>query len=504
MKRFVGVALALVLAGMVMAQQNFTIRRPAEGSTVREVVKVRFPKDSVPEGWYVGIRVNGKFLEAVLPEVEGNDYVYNLDTKARNLQDGPLSIEAILYADPGDRRPQVANRSQVNVTLDNRTSIRVPEDGFRLRYSFPVGREFIYNTEVSSSVSILSQAQAQLGSRAAEIPTAMERLRLLFAVDNAYSGASGREGLVRLQAVPPVGTDHAWLTTSGSSGPQKYYDYQMHPIFMRLSNTGREIWTAFPTYFPLEGTSGDSARTDLYAFFPLPILPERGIRPGEAFAAVFSQGVINLDEKDTKEKSTLSVDGRGVFESVEWEKGRPTAKLSVTVAQGANDLRGMDPTALGGIPQRIESKGTIWFDLSLGMVVRYDQVTTTEVLIEGGAAQGGGMGPGAGGGRGGRGGGPAPGQMGPSQPGSAQFMLPGQFDLNPSSADNSRQAGRGAPGGQPGGERAGRGRQGGGPPMGTMGGPNGGFGAGNRGAGGGAGNTRQILRQQSRISMTLE
>ena len=96
MKKFVAVAFALLAAGAALAQGTFTIRRPVEGSTVREIVTLRIPKNSIPEGGYLGILVNGKFLEAVAPSVDGNDYIYKLDTKRRGIADGTVNIEAVL------------------------------------------------------------------------------------------------------------------------------------------------------------------------------------------------------------------------------------------------------------------------------------------------------------------------------------------------------------------------------------------------------------------------
>ena len=44
------------------AQGSFTIVRPFDGSKVREMVKVLFPKNSVPDNsGYVGIFIDGKF-----------------------------------------------------------------------------------------------------------------------------------------------------------------------------------------------------------------------------------------------------------------------------------------------------------------------------------------------------------------------------------------------------------------------------------------------------------
>ncbi len=64
-----GVAIALVaLAGSRTNAQNtspFTIRRPPDGATVREKVKVQIPLTSIPNGGYVAIYIDGQFRGAI-------------------------------------------------------------------------------------------------------------------------------------------------------------------------------------------------------------------------------------------------------------------------------------------------------------------------------------------------------------------------------------------------------------------------------------------------------
>ena len=90
-------AFSVVCAGM--AQSSFTIVRPANNAKVRENIRLLFPMNSVGDTGYVGIFIGGKFLEAVKPG-QGAEYLYyDLNTKARGIPDGPLTIEAVLYQD---------------------------------------------------------------------------------------------------------------------------------------------------------------------------------------------------------------------------------------------------------------------------------------------------------------------------------------------------------------------------------------------------------------------
>lgn len=523
MKKFLIAAAFFALAGMTVAQGTFTIRRPVDGSTVRETVKVRIPKNSIPEGGYIGVYVNGKFLEATLPDVEGNDYVYNLDTKKRNLPDGEHTVEVVLFVDFSEK-PRIVNRSSVRIKVDNSTSIKVPANGLALRYRFNPGKEWTYSLTRKTSVSLLSQALAQVGGRAPSRDLEAEKTRIMYAIDNAYGSNASREGLVRIQGLPDKGRDYTVVSVSGASEPTPRFSYEMHPIYMRVTATGREVFSAAPPYFPLEGTSGDGARTDLYYIFPLPVLPSRTVKPGDVWDAPFLLPTFEFDSKDEKDTFTRGISSRGVFEGVEWYRNMPCAKIRMTLSAGPRELAGMsNVNQVEGEASKIEIEQVLWFAIDRGMVVRVDRNQTQESIIESQAAGAPAGGGGAAGGAAGPGGpgGPSVGGMGSGGGGGAggarvqnfdpnEFLASIRVDYKPSFDTKggltlfqaSRGGGRGGapqgPGGRGGplGDDDGRG----GP-----GGPPGGFGGFQGGGGAGGGLTvRQVLRIQSSISMELE
>jgi hypothetical protein len=522
MKRFVFAGALMALAGLTLAQGTFTIRRPADGSTVRETVSIRLPKNSIPDGGYIGVYVNGKFLEAALPAVDASgEFIYKLDTKARKLPDGEHTIKVVLFVDYEDK-PRIVNQSEVKVTIDNSTSIPVPQGGRLLRYSFPVGREWIYNLNINAKISMVSQALAQVGGRAAERQLEMESTRIMYAVDNSYGG----EGLIRMQGLPDKGKDYTVVTVSGGGEATPRFSYEMKPIFMRITNTGREVFSASPDYFPLEGTSGDSARTDLVYIFPLPVLPSRAVKPGDVWNAPFLLGTFDFDQKDEKDKFTTALDSRGSFEGVEWYRGRRTAKLRMMVAAGPEQLGNVrNLNSVEGQAAKVEIEQVLWFDLDRGMVVRLDRNISQESIIETAL-------PSAGGGAGGFGdsgagapgtGGPRAGGMGAAGGGGASagagWISPADWlqrlrvQFRPTlGADGGLTLFQvGADDGD-GDSRGGGGRRGGGPPGGfgpggpSFGPPRGGPGGGFRqpGAGAGAGTSKQVLRITSSFSIELE
>ncbi len=498
MKRLLTTALAAVMVVGAFAQGTFTIRRPADGSKVREVVKVRIPKNSIPEGGYIGVLVNGKFLEAVVPDVEGNDYVYSLDTKERKIADGPMTIETVLYFYT-QGAPQVLNRSSVNVTLDNSTSIvNSRPNGFDLRYKFYPGREYVYNRTQQSTVAFVTQAQAQLGSRAAEIVLNTQKVRYLVAHANNY----GNQGLIRMQALPDKGKDHAYLVTAQNPEPTKFMDYEMHPIFMRITDRGREVFTSLPVYFPWEGTSTD-ARTDLFALFPPAVLPGSAKSVGDRWQAAIPQGSLDLDKKDEIEHMVENLPGSATLEAVEWEQGFPCAKIRSELSLGASDLKNMKSLeGVVGQAQSLKIESVQWFAIDRGIMIREDLRFTSEVLVELGGAQGGGGG--------GNGGGPARptgtagagGGGGGQTAGSNSLRLRSSTFLNGNffeQYDPMSLMGQQRGGGEGDGDRENSGR--------PQGPPGQGFSTGGDTRGGGAGGsaaTKVILRQTSRVSTILE
>jgi hypothetical protein len=505
MKRLIAAAIALTIASSVLAQSGtFTIRRPVDGSSVREVVKVRIPEGSIPDTGYIGIFVNGKFLEAIRPTEVEDDYVYELDTKAKGIADGEATIEAVLFIQT-DTGPVAMDRSSVMVTVDNHTSIPVPEEGIELRYTFYPGEVLNYLSTERVSISTVSQALAQIGGRGSQQSLDIQSNRLMYAHDNAYETETGPEGLIRIQALPDKGKDYAIVNVLGETEPRKFMDYEMHPWYMRITDVGREVFSAAPSYHPsLDTAAGDSFRTDLFVMSPLPVLPTRAVRPGDAWEGSFLASVIGLDEKDEKEKHTKAIPARGSFEGVEWQDGIPCAKIRTLVRVGEESLD--DVSTLGtleGSPTKLEMEELTWFSLDSGVLVKKQTNLLIEILIESGATvttgaagggPAGGRGDNSGAGNLGLGAG-APGGAagGAGAPGRRRTGFVNQINsaIQKGTALHFRQGGRA--GGPPGL---------GGPPSG-LGGGGAGFQGGRTGSIGGSG-PKQVLRISVQSTLELE
>ncbi len=405
MKRVFLGALLVALAAAGWAQGTFTIRRPVDGATVREVVRLRIPKNSVPEGGYVGVYVNGRFVEAAQLTPDGQDLVYGLDTQARGIPDGPTKIELVLFVDNGTRS-QIVNRSSIDVKVDNQTSIAVPASGVALRYRFVPGSERTYQLTIKSEQALVSQAQARLGSRAANFAEQSQTVRVLYAVDNVFRTASGIEGLLRIQGLPDRGKDYTRFTFPGDAEPTVIRGDQFVSTYMRVTDVGREVNSTAPVYWGIDGVNGRSADTSFWAILPWPVLPTKKVKPGDVWQGAYSFSDVDIPAGEIfeKDKFTRTFPARGTFEGVQWYKGIPCARIKMTVALGEQDLRGAtNIRMLEGQAVKIELTETTLIALDRGIIVRQELQLNQEALVD---APGGGGGLGGDGGAMGAGGGP--------------------------------------------------------------------------------------------------
>ena len=397
------------VAAAVMAQAPFTIVRPADGSKVREKVRILIPKNSIPAGGYIGVFLDGKLVEATRPPVEGKYHVYTLDTKGRGIKDTepgkPVKLELVLYTDTNDQA-RIVDRSSVDLNISNKGNIPVPNKGLALRYRFVPGTEMVYTLDQKVILSSIAEAQQKLGGKAAQQDVDSERIRLLYAVDNAYTDG---DGLLRIQALPEKGKDYADLTTQGDLQQKRFYPQQMASIYMRVTNTGREEFAALPPYVPLNGAASGIDPLSLFAIYPLPTLPTKTVRPGDSWESGFQEGDLDLAKYPNIDKVTTALRARGEFVETEWERGHPCAKIRNTIevadmAKAKRKALSSAGQAGGGqiADDKVSITETIWFSLDTRKVIK----VVRDITIDRKSESMGGMG-GSGGGPGGPGGGPS-------------------------------------------------------------------------------------------------
>jgi hypothetical protein len=457
MKRMLVSVLAMACVGLALAQAPFTIVRPSDGSKVREAVHILFPKNSIPDGGYVGIFVNGKFIEATLP-AQGSKYMdYTLDTKGLHLADGPLNVEAVLYVD-FQEKPRIIDKSSIQVTLANSANITVPEGGISMRYHWAQGREWNYHYQITEQLDTINEAQARMGGHASQTPVSTYGSDVVYAMDTVYPDG---DALLRMFHAIPKGKTSVVLATEGG-GPRRYFENQMWPLYMRVHSTGMEVYGVVPQFFPTFGIgSGNVTPGDLVADNPLPTLPTGKVKPGDIWQTRFQ---LKSDEQLTSGRGdslTMKIPARAEFVDVEWEMGYPCAKIhhSFSVNGGGSPEAAIGATPIRSNAQSIDE--TYWYALDRGVIVKMVRNITRDRRVDNApAAPAAGGAAGTGGGRPG-GGAPGPHLGRPPTAGGGGWQTP----INV-------QRARGAPGmggyGGMGGPSGGgsNGPMGGGPPLG--------------------------------------
>jgi len=495
MKRWIGSLVLSGVAAVAMAQAPFTIVRPVDGARVREKVHILIPKGSIPPGGYVGVFLDDKLVEAVVPPLKGKFYEYILDTKGRQLPDTPegqtQKLELVLYTDYNEVA-RIVDRSSVNVKIGNKANIPIPNEGIKLRYKFTPGQEMIYDMTQNISVSPMSEEQNEMGGKAATFDTEGEKIRLSYTVMNTYGNG---DGLLRLQAIPTKGKDYADLTPAGATEQQRFYDTDMAPLYMRVNSTGREIFGALPAYVGFEGTVGTFETGGLFAAFPLPTLPEKAVHLGDSWQSGFQRGKLNLDNWVGASSVVKRSPARGEFVGVEWESGHPCARIRnvIEAVEKNSETAKLQEQGAQFSGDKVKIEENIWFALDTHQILKIKRDETIDQKIENSSSAFGGP----------AGGGP-PSGMPPGMPGKGGGKgAPMGGDLNTPAIPKMQFGGPPGGGGPPQGFRPpmGPGGQRGGPGMGMP--P--GFGGGQNGGRGG--NTQMqatYVRIHRVMTFTLE
>lgn len=431
MKR-AAIGLLMLWGAAAIAQAPFTIVRPQDGARVREVVQIRFPMRSIPQGGFIGVSIDGKFVEAVAPAALDTDrerghYIYRWDTKRLNVPDGEHTIELTLYTNPeGGSGARVLGRSAVRLQVEN--EIKVPAEGIFLRYRWTPGKTYRYDLKATIKeineiqYSGLTPEETILGD-------------FSFKGDLQVLDFRSNLGLISWTPVPPA------IEIMGGQVNAITSD-RMAPVYQEVETTGRVRYQV--------SRVADSAQAEVYYYWveDLPLLPPRRYKPGDRWSATIALNNPLRSGQASELGDQIPVAAR--LERFEWEQGYKCAKIIY-------EFTGNLPTTLdlGGL-QLEKPKSTIrrevYFAYDLGQVIRVKTTTQLEGRVRqeqfgGGFGGPGGLGapPGFGRGQGGFGADDEGGMMG-SRGGARGAPRGGPGALGAPGA-----GGLGAPGGQPGG-----------------------------------------------------
>jgi hypothetical protein len=375
-------AFSLVLTGagaLVLAQAPFTIVRPADGAKVRETVHVLIPKNSVPKTGYVGFFLDGKFMEAVVPNLSGRYYEYVVNTKKEDIEDGKHSLEAVLYVDYSDE-PRIVDRSSVTLSVQNHANIPIPKNGFQLAYHFNEGSSLRYLVLQRVAKNQVSVNAAALGLGGGDMPLDYEKIRMNYAFENSFDNG---DGLIRMQAEPPKNKKTFMFTPDGETDPKLISAETMAPIYMKVTNRGFEVFGSVPQFIPFE-TIKNTGQGTFYADWPLPTLPTNNVKPGDVWPTRFQVGRRNVGGLTGATTVITAFPARGEFADLEWESGHPCAKIVNSITFGGK------PQAGGGNSPRVSLEETLWYALDKKQVIKivreqtYDQSGAAPAAGQGG------------------------------------------------------------------------------------------------------------------------
>jgi len=510
----IATGLALVGAAGVRAEaQNqapFTIRRPPDGATVREKVKVQIPLGSIPDGGYVAMYIDGEFRGAIPVSDDDREemmkaaakrnepayftYVWDtkapvrakFSTKATSPADGEHEILARLYAP----RP---NSSTGGSILKETTSVKVNVankldssnvGAIKLSYRYRDGDSKDYaRTGTSAIVAGLTQGL----NRSDDQELVSYKSDLAVGIEDKYPNGNAivRNNMRTLEV--------------RQSGQSTVYPSNSLPtaLYQELDPFGHVVYQNSTVSFDQFALLG----VPVSATLELPILPKNAVSVGDTWSTQH----VSLEIPGTAPENQPKVTVESKLEGIEWEGGYPTAKIHQTY----------DSSKAGGLKAKSIIFGTTEVDSpsikmdqdiyiayrsgTLVKVVRNLEVVgkTTSEIAGGGGAPGIGaggtsaMGSGSGGMMqqmmgGGKMGGPAGlagmGAGGTGSSGMMQRMMGGRGGSASGGMMQQMMGGRGGVGGK------GRGAGPGGMQLGGMGGP-----AGPAGAGSGGGMMQRMM-----------
>ena len=433
---------ALFAGSSAFAQAPFTIRRPPDGSTVREKVRVEIPRASIREGGFVAIYLDDKFDVALAPDADTTKpFTYVWDTKAEKkdadgkptfVADGEHTIRAVLFEPSSQGSDSVAETASSEVKLNLANKIKNGPTSLLLRYKFHEGDNLDYARD---SRAIVIGGESSAGQGTGDIDLNASHSKLFIGVDDVRPAED--VNLVRnkltalsvLFAEREVTLDRDQLTGS---------------TYQELDSRGRVLY-ANPIGVSLVQGDFIALGIGIDTTLELPTLPITPVTVGQTWRVpgqslelpgypAFAQPRVIMENK---------------FEGLEWEAGYQTAKIrqSYTKEGMAKEIR------FGSIKisnPKITVDKLIYIGYKSGKLVKTSRTMTiagrtSDPLPTNTQITGGGNAPGN---NGGRPGGPPPGSPDGGGGGASGGRLGGR-------------AGR-VPGGRPGGPPGNRGNRGGG------------------------------------------
>ena len=369
----------------------FTIRRPPDGSTVRETVRIQIPRSSIGPKSFVVVYIDGKFDVALDPE-RGQDpsmtedaatpngntdsrfFTYVWNTKANHVSDGQHSVRAVLFdpAPGGAEGLGVTQRATSEVKVNVANKITDGPSSLSLRYKYPEGRNIEY---ARSSKSVRGGGGVLTSNTDQDL--ASINSKLLLGILSSSDLSLVRNKLTAL-SILSGGQEQTFPTNQLSGSMYQELDSRGQVHYETGSTTGLAEFTA--QGLPVDNT------------LELPVLPQASVSVGQTWTTPAQRidvpGLPPVLQPKVKLQNTL-VD-------LEWEGNYRTAKIH----QHADDVKLPGDFEFGQIPV-LSSTATfdrdVYIAYTSGTLVKMTRTltikgrTSVQPLDSGSPAGGGGM-----------------------------------------------------------------------------------------------------------------
>lgn len=304
------------------AQAPFTIRRPKDGTTVREKLRVEIPRASIHPGGFVALYVDDQFVVAIPPEQEPEEgstekpFTYLWDTKGTDVSDGEHTLRAVLYepsagAGASAGVNEVA-RTEVRVTVANK--ITDGPSALLLRYHYHEGDNLEYSRDGQAvAVGALSES-GKIGDES--LGAVKGTLRLAVEDTRFDSGAQSPVYLVRNKLTS--------LSILNGGQEQVFAPSQLsNSMYQELLSDGR-----------VQYETGDRTGTEEFTSLGLPVnntlelplLPALEVSVGAEWKTPNQR--IDVPGLSPSKQPRVTLTNKLV--DLEWEGGRRTAKIHQT------------------------------------------------------------------------------------------------------------------------------------------------------------------------------
>ena len=295
-------------------QAPFTIRRPPDGASVREKVRIEIPRSSISKDAFVAFYIDGVFQVALAPQEDAasatRPFTFLWDTKAEKTTDGIHTIRAVLYEPAADAGSSIAATekasSEVKLTVANK--IKNGPTSLLLRYKYREGMNLNYDRE---SKAVIAGGVSETGS-STDTELSLVSSKHLFDVEDTQPEIS----LVRNKTTSLKILMNGQETTLGPAQLSASLYQELDPLGQVKYETGA---TTGLVEFTAQGLPVNNT-------VELPLLPLQRVSIGQTWKTAGQR----LDLPGLPPALQPRVVLTNKLEGLEWEGGRPTAKIHQT------------------------------------------------------------------------------------------------------------------------------------------------------------------------------